>query len=156
MPPKVLPHFPEPSDKPGIKNPIPEGSPGCLEGITFVITGTLPSLKRDDAKKLIEKYGGKLSSSISKKVNVLVCGSLEEGSTKLKKAQEYNIKMTDEAGLFSVIQASNPISQSQTDSFSELKESSETLSEKPLEIQTESLIETNPQEKITNQQDLSD
>ena len=84
--------------------PIPEGKPNCLKGITFVITGTLKAFTRNEAKKLIEKYGGTLASSISKKVNILVCGDLEEQSTKLKKAKELHIKMIDEDSFFSMIQ----------------------------------------------------
>ena len=55
-----------------------------FEGLTFVLTGTLPTMKRDDAKKLIESFGGKVSGSVSKKTNFVVAG--EEAGSKLVKA----------------------------------------------------------------------
>ncbi|MGB7442984.1 MAG: NAD-dependent DNA ligase LigA, partial [Coleofasciculaceae cyanobacterium] len=57
-----------------------------LQGKTFVITGTLPTLKRDEAKQLIEKAGGKVTGSVSSKTDYLVAG--ESAGSKLSKAQE--------------------------------------------------------------------
>jgi DNA ligase (NAD+) len=63
----------------------------ALEGQTFVITGTLEGLSRDDAKDLIEQNGGNVSSSVSKKTNFLLCG--EDAGSKLEKAQGLGVKI---------------------------------------------------------------
>lgn len=76
-------------------------SGGPLAGLTFVITGTLPTLSRDEAKALIENAGGKVSGSVSKKTSYLVAG--EEAGSKLDKARELNIPILDEAALQSKI-----------------------------------------------------
>lgn len=65
-----------------------------FQGMTFVLTGTLPSLKRDEAAALIEKHGGKTSSSVSKKTSVVLAG--EEAGSKLVKAQSLGIRIIDE------------------------------------------------------------
>lgn len=76
----------------------------ALAGKTFVITGTLPSLSREEASALIAAHGGKVSGSVSKKTDYLVVGS-DPGGTKLTKAQELGIPMLDEAGLLALIGA---------------------------------------------------
>ena len=68
-----------------------------IAGKTFVLTGTLPSLGRDEARDLIEKAGGKVSGSVSKKTDYVVAG--EEAGSKLTKAQELGVVVLDEAGL---------------------------------------------------------
>ena len=68
-----------------------------LLGSTFVLTGTLPSLTRSQAKEQIEACGGKVSASVSKKTTFLIAG--EDSGSKLKKAQELGIKILDEDGL---------------------------------------------------------
>jgi DNA ligase (NAD+) len=70
---------------------------GKLAGKTFVLTGTLPTLKRSEAKELIEKAGGKVSSSISAKTDYLVLG--EEAGSKLAKAKELGILQLSEEEL---------------------------------------------------------
>ncbi len=74
-----------------------------LLGKTLVITGTLPTLSRDEAKDLIEAAGGKVSGSVSKKTNWLVAGA--EAGSKLDKAQELGIAIVDEAGLQALLAA---------------------------------------------------
>jgi DNA ligase (NAD+) len=74
-----------------------------LLGKTLVITGTLPTLGRDEAKELIEAAGGKVSGSVSKKTNWLVAG--EEAGSKLDKARELGIAILDEAGLQALLAA---------------------------------------------------
>jgi DNA ligase (NAD+) len=66
-----------------------------LADLTFVITGTLPTLKREEAAMLIEKHGGKVSSSISKKTNYLLCG--ENAGSKLDKAKTLGVKVLNES-----------------------------------------------------------
>lgn len=68
-----------------------------FDGKTFVLTGTLPTLKRNDAKKLIESYGGKVSGSVSKNTDFVVAG--EEAGSKLDKALSLGIKVLSEAEL---------------------------------------------------------
>ncbi|WP_366241006.1 BRCT domain-containing protein, partial [Chromobacterium subtsugae] len=68
-----------------------------LDGKTLVLTGTLPTLSRDQAKALIEAAGGKVSGSVSKKTHYVVAG--EEAGSKLAKAQELGVAVVDEAGL---------------------------------------------------------
>ena len=78
-----------------------EESGSSLASLTFVITGTLPTLGRNDAKALIEKNGGKVTGSVSKKTDYLVCG--EDAGSKLDKAKELGIKIIDENELFVMI-----------------------------------------------------
>ena len=77
-----------------------------LEGLTFVLTGTLPTLSREEAKEKIETAGGKVSGSVSKKTNYVVAG--EEAGSKLDKAQELKITVLDEAGLLALLKGSSP------------------------------------------------
>ncbi len=70
---------------------------GKLAGRTLVLTGTMPTLTRDEAKALIEAAGGKAAGSVSKKTDYVVAG--EEAGSKLAKAQELGIPILDEAGL---------------------------------------------------------
>ena len=73
------------------------GSVAGITGKTFVLTGTLPTLGRDEARDMIEKAGGKVSGSVSKNTHYVVAG--EEAGSKLTKAQELGIAILDEAGL---------------------------------------------------------
>jgi DNA ligase (NAD+) len=72
-----------------------------LSGKTFVITGTLPTLKRDEAKELIEKAGGKVTNSVSSKTDYLVVG--EDAGSKLEKAQGLGITQLSEAQLLEML-----------------------------------------------------
>lgn len=72
-----------------------------LEGLTFVLTGTLPTLTREDAKARIESAGGRVSGSVSKKTSYVVAG--EEAGSKLDKANSLGVKVIDEAGLQSLL-----------------------------------------------------
>ncbi|MBW4493356.1 MAG: NAD-dependent DNA ligase LigA [Oscillatoria princeps RMCB-10] len=73
-----------------------------LAGKTFVITGTLPTLKRDEAKALIEGAGGKVTGSVSSKTDYLVVG--EDAGSKLKKAEELGITLLGEADLLKMLE----------------------------------------------------
>jgi DNA ligase (NAD+) len=72
-----------------------------LAGLTFVLTGTLPNLSREEAKEKIEAAGGKVAGSVSKKTNYVVAG--EEAGSKLDKAQQLKVPVIDEAGLMELL-----------------------------------------------------
>ena len=79
----------------GAKNPgskeVPEGSPNCLKGLVFVLTGVFVSLEREEMTEIIQKLGGKVTTSLSKKTKYLVVGE-EAGESKLAKAQSLGTK----------------------------------------------------------------
>lgn len=72
-----------------------------LVGQTFVLTGTLPNMTRDEASALIKAHGGKVSGSVSKKTSYVVAG--EEAGSKLTKARELGVAVIDEAALLSML-----------------------------------------------------
>ncbi|MCA9969783.1 MAG: NAD-dependent DNA ligase LigA [Anaerolineales bacterium] len=74
-----------------------EAAPQTLAGLTFVITGTLPTWSRDEAKAFIEAHGGKVTGSVSKKTDFLVAG--ESAGSKLTKAEQLGVPILDEAAL---------------------------------------------------------
>lgn len=74
-----------------------EKADNIFEGMTFVLTGTLPTLSRDAATAIIEKHGGKASSSVSAKTTYVVAG--EKAGSKLVKAQNLGVKIIDEEAL---------------------------------------------------------
>lgn len=74
-----------------------------VAGKTFVLTGTLPTLSRDEASAMIEAAGGKVSGSVSKKTSYVIAG-VEAGS-KLEKARELGVEILDEAGLRNLLAA---------------------------------------------------
>ncbi|WP_019918193.1 NAD-dependent DNA ligase LigA [Methyloversatilis discipulorum] len=79
---------------------------GPLVGKTVVLTGTLPTLSRDQAKDLLEAAGAKVAGSVSKKTDFVVAGT--DAGSKLTKAQELGINILDESGLMSMLEKREP------------------------------------------------
>jgi DNA ligase (NAD+) len=81
--------------------PVDVDAPGPLAGKTFVITGTLPTMSREEATRAIEARGGKVSGSVSKKTSYVLVG--EEAGTKLEKATQLGITMLSESEFKDII-----------------------------------------------------
>jgi DNA ligase (NAD+) len=79
----------------------PKGGP--LHGLTFVLTGTFPTLSREQAKELIEEAGGKVSSAVSKKTSYVVAGA--DAGSKLVKAESLGLRIIDEGKLLDLLGA---------------------------------------------------
>ena len=79
-------------------------TPKPLAGKTFVLTGTFPTMGRDQAKELLEAAGAKVAGSVSKKTDYVVAGA--EAGSKLTKAQELGVTVLDEAGMLALLAAS--------------------------------------------------
>ena len=77
-----------------------------LAGLTFVLTGTLPTLTREAATAKIEALGGKVSTSVSKKTDYVVAG--DEAGSKLEKAQKLGVKILTEAEFLELLAAPVP------------------------------------------------
>ena len=80
---------------------VKEPGNGALNGMTFVITGTLPNLSRTEAAALIEQNGGKVASSVSKKTSYLLAG--EKAGSKLDKANQLGVTVISEEQLREMI-----------------------------------------------------
>ncbi|MEO8922697.1 MAG: NAD-dependent DNA ligase LigA [Caldimonas sp.] len=89
----------------GVEWPATEGEastePRPLLGKTFVLTGTLPTLSRDDAKEMIESLGGKVAGSVSKKTDYVVAGA--DAGSKLARAEALGVALIDEARFFALL-----------------------------------------------------
>jgi DNA ligase (NAD+) len=84
----------------------PPDVPLPLAGKTYVLTGTLPSMGRDEAKSLLEAAGAKVAGSVSKKTTAVIAGA--EAGSKLDKARELSIPIRDEDGLRALLAGSSP------------------------------------------------
>ena len=78
-----------------------------LAGLTFVLTGSLPTLTREAAKGLIESAGGRVSATVSKKTSYLVAG--EDSGSKLDRAHALNVPVLDEAALRALLNPPPPM-----------------------------------------------
>jgi len=87
----------------GVLATLPEGShaPQTLTGKTFVLTGTLPTLSREEAKALIKDHGGRVSSSVSKQTDYVLCGT--DPGSKAQKAEELGVPVIEEEGFLRLL-----------------------------------------------------
>jgi len=76
---------------------------GPLQGLTFVITGTLPTMSREEATRLIEEHGGKVTGSVSRNTSYLLVGE-GPGASRFNRAEELGIPMVDEDGLRQMVE----------------------------------------------------
>ena len=90
--------------------PVSDRGPVPLEGMTFVITGTLPTMSREAATALIQEYGGRVTGSVSTKTTRLLVGD-NPGATKFSKAQRLGIPVIDEEGLSQMMGVSQDASE---------------------------------------------
>ncbi|KAK6597854.1 replication factor RFC1 C terminal domain-containing protein [Botrytis cinerea] len=81
---------------------IPEGPENCLVGLTFVFTGMLDTISRDEGIELVKRYGGKITGAPSSKTNFVVLGK-DAGPSKLRKIATLKIKTIDEHGIFHLL-----------------------------------------------------
>lgn len=81
---------------------IPSGADNCLSGLTFVFTGLLETISREEAQELVKRYGGKVTGQPSSKTSYVVLGS-DAGPSKLEKIRKMKIKTINEDGLFELI-----------------------------------------------------
>ncbi|CAH8432594.1 unnamed protein product [Schistosoma rodhaini] len=87
---------------------IPKGTPDCLKGLNFLITGILECIEREDAANLIQNCGGKVLKTLGKKTDYLVVGR-EPGAAKIEKANNLKIKQITEEYLFEMIEKSSNV-----------------------------------------------
>ncbi|KAH0568972.1 hypothetical protein KQX54_021671 [Cotesia glomerata] len=92
----------------GARNPgskeIPKGAENCLAGLSFVVTGVLESLEREEVDELIKQYGGRVVGNLSKKTNYLVVGDAA-GESKMAKADSLHVKKISEDELLEMIRS---------------------------------------------------
>ncbi|TRX97444.1 hypothetical protein FHL15_001722 [Xylaria flabelliformis] len=81
---------------------LPIGEPDCLAGLTFVFTGQLTMIAREEAQALVKRHGGKVTGAPSSKTSYVILGD-DAGPSKLTKIREHNIKTINEEGLFELI-----------------------------------------------------
>lgn len=86
---------------------IPEGAPDCLAAMTFVFTGQLKTISREDGQALVKRYGGKVTTGPSKKTTFVVLGD-DAGPSKLQKIKDFKLRTIDENGLFNLISRAEP------------------------------------------------
>ncbi|KAG7200969.1 hypothetical protein KM043_003328 [Ampulex compressa] len=139
---------------PGSK-PIPEGAENCLIGLSFLITGVLDSLEREEAEELIKKYGGRILQQVSRKTNFVIIGD-QPGPAKLAKAESLKIKKISEDDLLEMIRTkqagnTNNIKQSNAQSTEKSKRKSKDLNDSITQSLPEESEATTKQEQDTVQ-----
>ena len=113
---------------------IPQGAQGCLQSLTFVITGVLPSLERDECKKVIESYGGRVTTAVSGKTDYLLAGR-DVGRAKTEKAEKLRVKVISEDDLLQMIRT-RPGNKDDSEAKPTAKKSPKATALKPLDTNT--------------------
>ncbi|CAM0906628.1 unnamed protein product [Alopecurus aequalis] len=128
---------------------VPEGAPDCLAGLTFVISGTLDSLEREEAGDVIKRYGGRVTSAISKKTSYLLADE-DVGGVKSKKAKDLGVPFLTEDGLFDMIRkskpAKSPVNKHENNSNSEKLQKSQTKSS-PVKVEKKAVEQVSTMDK---------
>ncbi|KAI1269646.1 replication factor RFC1 C terminal domain-containing protein [Xylariaceae sp. FL1019] len=91
-----------PPPNPIASSDLPVGEPDCLAGLTFVLTGQLSTIAREDAQELVKRHGGKITGAPSSKTSYVILGE-DAGPSKLTKIKQHGIKTINEDGLFELI-----------------------------------------------------
>jgi replication factor C subunit 1 len=143
---------------PGSKE-IPVGEENCLEGLTFVFTGELSSISRDDASDLVKRYGGRVTSGPSHKTSYLIVGE-GAGESKLAKVHEWGVQTLDEDQFFDMIRNAKGKPSSESVSLPNAIATAKTTSPKrtsatqtKLPSPKKAKIEASPIKKMFKQQD---
>eukprot|EP00850_Spirogloea_muscicola_P007171 SM000035S13151 [mRNA] locus=s35:789176:794102:- [translate_table: standard] len=124
---------------------VPEGREDCLADLTFVITGTLDSMEREEAEQLIKRHGGRITGSVSKKTSYLVADE-HVGGRKAQKAAELGVPVLSEDGLFDLIRASGPPKTKKVSSTTQ--QSAKTLPSQRTKLPTGRLASAAPKSEV--------
>lgn len=136
---------------PGSKE-IPKGKPRCLAGLTFLVTGLMESIERDECNELIKGLGGKLITGVTKKLNYLVIGE-EAGPAKLAKADELGTKVLSEDDLFNLIREKSGITVEKKSNGSEKRRKSSDGSTEDLQPKVKKERRESPKKKAEDEVD---
>ncbi|XP_012276294.1 replication factor C subunit 1 [Orussus abietinus] len=135
---------------PGSKK-VPEGAEYCLTGLSFLITGVLDSLEREEAEELITKYGGRIQHQVSKKTDYVIVGD-QPGPAKLAKADSFQVKQISEDDLLELIHTrpgGKPTDIKQSRSRSEETKKQKTPDPKPIKtLSIASTLQHSPQKNL--------
>ncbi|TMW53346.1 hypothetical protein DOY81_001550, partial [Sarcophaga bullata] len=113
---------------PGSKE-VPKGKPNCLAGLTFLVTGVLESLERDECCSIIKEYGGKTMTVVGKRLNYLIAGE-DSGPKKLAQAEEFGVKVISEDGFFDLIREKSGLKKNNGSHSDQAETSSSSAKEK--------------------------
>ncbi|XP_030374533.1 replication factor C subunit 1 [Scaptodrosophila lebanonensis] len=138
---------------PGCKE-IPKGTPDCLKGYTFLVTGILESMERGEAESVIKEYGGRVMTVVGKKLNYLVVGE-EAGPKKLAQADEFNVTVLSEDGLFDLIRERSGLTNGSKNGEKSIKKEKEESSNKLKVKQEKSESMKSPRDKKDKQKEHS-
>lgn len=127
---------------------VPKGKPNCLAGLSFLVTGILESLEREEANSLIKDLGGKVSTTVGKRLNFMVVGE-EAGPKKLVTAEELGIKILTEDGLFDLIREKSSNDNSSESKVSKISpKDKKTEPKTPIKVKEEKAKKSSEKRKI--------
>ncbi|PVZ99103.1 hypothetical protein BB558_004883 [Smittium angustum] len=148
-----------PSSGVGGGRPQPNGSPNCLENITFVVTGELPGFSRDDCFDIVKRYGGRITSAVSSKTTFLVVGE-NPGSSKVNKAKQFNTPILDEDNFVALVELFGKTTEQKSSSESDTGENQKGSITTKRKIESDSdseyvIKKKNTKSEIKESQDLN-